>query len=186
MASTPAPAKPSAVPASLAPSPFIKVPRAPGAVPAAVFLRGQAAVDVLADARALAAISETAPALERYVLLRNSEVAAEAAGEELLLRNVSGDAAATIVAYGELTPELRTDTVRIEAARARLVLGAPDEAIQILGRLPRSSPRFREGMLLIGVAREAQGRRGEATKIYEHLAGGDDAVAAEAKARNGK
>jgi hypothetical protein len=160
--------------------------RAPGPLPKPGFLRGAIADDVLTDARALAASNEPPQALERYMLLRTSDRAGEAIGEELALRNRTADARGVVDAFASLDPELRTDAARIETARAHLTLSAPDQAVTVLARLGRGSERYREALLLVAVARDTQGRRAEATKLYEHLAAGNDAVATEAKLRRGK
>lgn len=154
--------------------------------PAAGFLTGAAALDVLEDARGLAAQGDNAPAIERYQRLLDSDQAEVAAEEALALLIRQGDHAGAAALGDGLATELRSDAVRCLHGRALITLGRADQALRAVAPIARSSPRAREALLIVARGREAQGRRGEATRLYAHLAEGDDAVAAEARQLLGK
>lgn len=156
------------------------------AAPAAGFLTGAAALDVLEDARGLAAQGDSTPAIERYQRLLDSDQAEVAAEEALALLLRQGDQAAAAALGDGLATELRSDAVRCLHGRALITLGRADQALRAVAPIARSSPRAREALLIVARGREAQGRRGEATRLYAHLAEGDDAVAAEARQLLGK
>lgn len=155
-------------------------------VPATGFLTGAAALDVLEDARGLAAQNDNAPAMERYQRLLDSDQAEAAAEEALALLLRQGDHAGAVVLGDRLPTELRSDAVRCLHGRALITLGRADQALRAVAPIARSSPRAREALLLVARSREAQGRRDEATRLYLHLAEGDDAMAAEARLLLGK
>jgi hypothetical protein len=154
--------------------------------PAAGFLTGAAALDVLEDARGLAAQGDSTPAVERYQRLLDSDQAEVAAEEALALLLHQGDQAAAVALGDGLATELRSDAVRCLHGRALITLGRADQALRAVAPIARSSPRAREALLIVARGREAQGRRGEATRLYAHLAEGGDAVAAEARQLLGK
>lgn len=158
----------------------------PVQAPGGAFLRGSAAQAQLDRAREQAASGAVDEAHASYLRALISELAPTAAEEDLGLLRGAGDAAAIAGVAESLPEELRTGLVRVEWGRALLALGRPAEAVAVLSLVARSSDQARPALLLLAQAREAQGRHGEATRIYDHLAQGDDSVAREARLLRGK
>ena len=150
------------------------------------FLSSPGADNQLTAARALRDGGDVDSALTIYLRLHDSTVAKTAVAEELAMLAKAGDAAAVVAIADALPPELRTDAARLEHGKALLEVGrAPDADAQLL-RVRKNSDQAREALLFIGKSAAAQGKTAVATKIYERLASGDDAVATEAKLLRGK
>jgi hypothetical protein len=156
---------------------------APTGVP---FLLGKAADDALAKARELRDAKEVDGAHSAYLRLQESSVAKVAVAEDLVMLRTAGDHAAVVGVAEGVEPQLRTDTVRLEHGKALLAIGKPADAEQVLRTVRKGADEAREALLFIGKAAFAQGKIAVSTKIYEKLAAGDDAVAAEAKLLRGK
>ena len=150
------------------------------------FLAGAAAEDLLTDARGLAKIGDVDGSLERYLRLLDSVQARTAAEEALVLLREAGDSAAVAALAAQLAPELRSEAVRVEQGRALLAMGRAAEAIAAVGRVPAHSPHARIATLIIADACQEQGRQAQATRLYEHLAAGEDDIATQARQRLGK
>lgn len=150
------------------------------------FLANPGAENQLTAARALRDGGEVDSALTIYLRLHDSAVAKTAVGEELAMLAKAGDAAAVVAISDALPPELRTDAVRLAHGKALLAVGRATDADAQLLRVRKGSDESREALLFIGKSAAAQGKTAIATKIYEKLATGDDAVATEAKLLRGK
>ena len=150
------------------------------------FLSGSGANNQLTAARALRDDGNIDGALSLYLRLHDSTVAKTAVAEELAMLAKAGDAAAVVAIGDALPPELRTDAARLEHGKALLALGrASDADVQLL-RVRKGSEEARMALLYLGKSAAAQGKTAVATKLYERLATGDDAVATEAKLLRGK
>jgi len=150
------------------------------------FLSSPGADNQLTAARALRDGGDVDSALTIYLRLHDSTVAKTAVAEELVMLAKAGDAAAVVAIADSLPPELRTDAVRLEHGKALLAVGRATDADAQLLRVRKNADEAREALLYIGKSAAAQGKNAVATKIYERLASGDDAVAAEAKLLRGK
>ena len=150
------------------------------------FLTGQAAEDQLGHARDLRDAKDIDGAHAVYLRLQDSTVAKIAVAEDLSMLASVGDHAAVATIAESLRPELRTDAVRLLHGKALLLLGKPAEAEKTLLGVRKGSDESREALLFIGKASFAQGKTAIATKIYEKLATGSDAIAEEAKLLRGK
>ena len=150
------------------------------------FLSSPGADNQLTAARALRDGGDVDSALTIYLRLHDSTVAKTAVSEELAMLAKAGDAAAVVAIADGLPPELRTDAARLEHGKALLAVGRATDADAQLLRVRKNSDQAREALLFIGKSAAAQGKNAVATKIYERLASGDDAVAAEAKLLRGK
>ena len=150
------------------------------------FLSSPGADNQLTAARALRDGGDVDSALTIYLRLHDSTVAKTAVAEELAMLAKAGDAAAVVAIADGLPPELRTDAARLEHGKALLAVGRATDADAQLLRVRKNSDQAREALLFIGKSAAAQGKTAVATKIYERLASGDDAVAAEAKLLRGK
>ncbi len=179
--------------ATPAPTPAVSGPVASSTTDRAVmpptgttFLAGEKADSALAEARKLAEAKDVDGAHTIYLRLQDSAVARQAVAEDLAMLRTAGDAAAVVGIAEGLRTELRTDTVRLEQGKAQLAMGRAAEAEQVLRTVRKGSDEAREALLSIGKAAFAQGKIAISTKIYEKLAAGDDAIAAEAKLLRGK
>lgn len=150
------------------------------------FLSSPGADHQLTAARALRDGGDVDSALTIYLRLHDSTVAKSAVAEELAMLAKAGDAAAVVAIADALPPELRTDAVRLEHGKALLAVGRATDADAQLLRVRKNADEAREALLYIGKSAAAQGKNAVATRIYERLASGDDAVAAEAKLLRGK
>ena len=150
------------------------------------FLSSPGADNQLTAARALRDGGDVDSALTIYLRLHDSTVAKTAVAEELAMLAKAGDAAAVVAIADTLPPELRTDAARLEHGKALLAVGRATDADAQLLRVRKNSDEAREALLYIGKSAAAQGKNAVATKIYERLASGDDAVATEAKLLRGK
>ena len=150
------------------------------------FLAGQAAEDQLGHARDLRDAKDLDGAHAVYLRLQDSTVAKIAVAEDLLMLANAGDHAAVATIAESLRPELRTDAVRLQQGKSLILLGKPAEAEQALLGVRKGADEAREALLYIGKASFAQGKTAIATKIYEKLATGTDAIAEEAKLLRGK
>lgn len=181
----------SAEPAKAAPpTPVATAPttttRAVSAPAGGAFLAGAAAETELDKARDLRDGLNTDEAHAIYLRLQDSSVAKTAAAEDVVMLGAAGDHAAVAGVVDGLRPELRTDTVRLQHGKSLLALGRPGDAEQTLVKVRKGSEEAREALLNLGKAAFAQGKIAISTRIYEKLATGDDAVAAEAKLLRGK
>ena len=140
----------------------------------------------LTAARTLRDGGDIDSALSIYLRLHDSSVAKTAVAEELVMLAKAGDAAAVVAIADALAPELRTDAARLEHGKALLAVGRAIDADAQLLRVRKGADEAREALLYIGKSAAIQGKTAVATKIYEKLAIGDDAVAAEAKLLRGK
>ncbi len=150
------------------------------------FLTGAAADEQLAKARSLRDALDLDNAHDVYLRLQNSSVAKTAVAEDLNLLYAAADHAAVVAISDNLRPELRSDTVRLVQGKSLLAVGRAAEAEQTLLKVSKGREESREALLYIGKAAFAQGKVALSTKIYEKLAQGEDAVAAEAKLLRGK
>ena len=121
-------------------------------------------------------------ALAQYLRLHRSSVAKAAIEDELSLLRRVRDHATIIAIVEQLPPELRTDAARLHAARASLQLGDAESAAAWAAKVRTGSSEAREGMLVLGQALKALGRGAEARRIFDQLAGGNDEIAAQARA----
>ena len=150
------------------------------------FLSSPGADNQLTAARALRDGGDVDSALTIYLRLHDSTVAKTAVAEELAMLAKAGDPAAVVAIADALPPELRTDAARLEHGKALLAVGRATDADAQLLRVRKNADEAREALLYIGKSAAAQGKNAVATKIYERLASGDDAVATEAKLLRGK
>ncbi len=150
------------------------------------FLASPGADNQLTAARALRDGGDIDSALSIYLRLHDSSVAKTAVAEELVMLAKAGDAAAVVAIADALAPELRTDAARLEHGKALLAVGRATDADAQLLRVRKGADEAREALLYIGKSAAIQGKTAVATKIYEKLATGDDAVATEAKLLRGK
>jgi hypothetical protein len=150
------------------------------------FLSSPGADNQLTAARALRDDGNVDGALSLYLRLHDSTVSKTAVAEELAMLAKAGDAAAVVAIGDALPPELRTDAARLEHGKALLALGRASDADAQLMRVRKGSEEARMALLYLGKSAAAQGKTAVATKIYERLATGDDAVATEAKLLRGK
>lgn len=191
-AATPAAAgeKPAEPAKSTPPAPVATAPatttRPVSAPTGGAFLAGTAAEAELDKARDLRDALNTDEAHATYLRLQDSTVAKTATAEDVVMLGAAGDHAAVAGVVDNLRPELRTDTVRLQHGKSLLALGRPADAEQTLVKVRKGSDEAREALLNLGKAAFAQGKIAISTKIYEKLAAGDDAVAAEAKLLRGK
>ena len=160
--------------------------RATSAPTGGAFLSGAAADAELDKARDLRDALNTDEAHAIYLRLQDSSVAKTAAAEDVVMLGAAGDHAAVAGIVDNLRPELRTDTVRLQHGKSLLALGRPADAEQTLLKVRKGSDEAREALLNLGKAAFAQGKNAISTRIYEKLATGNDAVAAEAKLLRGK
>lgn len=150
--------------------------------PAVPYLVGAAAEAVLEQARHAALGGDTEIALATYLRLHRSSVAKTALAEQLGLLRGLGDHRTIIGIAGAVPPELRTDAVRLHAARAQLALGDAAASAAWAAGVRAGAEEAREAMLVLAKALAAQGRPADARRILDQLATGDDAVAAQARA----
>jgi len=147
---------------------------------------GSEAEVTLANARDLARSGDRDGALGLYLLLHRSDQARTSVPEELALLRSMDEHRTIVGIVDNLDPEFISDQARIEQARALLATTQPQRVPAAVARVAKGSPQAREAMLLVGRSLEAQGKPAAATRLYDYLAKGDDAVAREAKAARGK
>jgi len=152
----------------------------------APFMLGSEAEVTLANARDLARSGDRDGALGLYLLLHRSDQARTSVPEELALLRSMDEHRTIVGIVDNLDPEFISDQARIEQARALLATTQPQRVPAAVARVAKGSPQAREAMLLVGRSLEAQGKPAAATRLYDYLAKGDDAVAREAKAARGK
>jgi hypothetical protein len=148
----------------------------------APFLTGAAADSALDAARQADSSGDVEAALGQYLRLHRSSVAKTAISEELALLRRLGDHATIVGIVNALPPELRTDDARLHAARASLARGDNAGAAAWAAKVRASADEAREALLVLGRALKADGRATDARRVFDRLAGGNDEIAAQARA----
>lgn len=144
-------------------------------------LHPEIAERTLADARWLAREGHVDDACDVYDRLRLSPLAKAALLEEVQLLNRNQRPRDALRAGANASPELVSDTLRLELAKALLATGRPAEALDMLSEVNSRSPESRDALLLIGRAYAVQGKAAEARRIFTYLADGGDGVAESAR-----
>ncbi len=157
-------------------------PRATVVDPSVPFLTGGAASAALEAARRSDTDGDVNNALDQYLRLHRSSVAKAALEDELALLRRVGDHATIIAIANQLPPELRTDGVRLHAARASLAEGDHAAAVTWAANVRASADEAREATMILAKALKAQGRDADAKRLFGQLANGNDDVAAQARA----
>ncbi len=147
------------------------------------YIPNPAAGDLLNQANAKAAAGDRIGAVTIYRRLRDSSVADAAVAAELGLLWSTGANQAILDTADGLPPELSSDTVRLYRGRALVALGKQDEAITALKSVRAGAPEAREALFLIGKCFKNQGKTTQATRIFTHLAQGNDDIAKQAQAQ---
>jgi hypothetical protein len=150
--------------------------------PGVPFLTGGAASVALEAARRADTEGDVEGALGQYLRLHRSSVAKAALEDELALLRRVLDHATIIAIANQLPPELRTDGVRLHAARASLAQGDHAAAVAWAAKVRASADEAQESMLILGKGLKGLGRDAEAKRIFSQLAGGSDDIAAQARA----
>jgi hypothetical protein len=149
---------------------------------AAPYLTGAAADSALEAARQSDSSGDVDAALGQYLRLHRSSVAKTAISEELALLRRIGDHATIVGIVSNLPPELRTDDARLHAARASLARGDNAAAAAWAAKVRANADEAREALLVLGRALKADGRATDARRVFDRLAGGNDEIAAQARA----
>jgi hypothetical protein len=152
----------------------------------APFVFGEAARDLLEEARSLAAHGDPVQTLRRYLRLHRSDVAKRAVSEELAFARGLGAWATVIGIVENLPPELVTDAARVEHGRALIAIGRDQDAISVLSAVSTRSYDARPAMLHLARAMNNLGKTDQAKRIFEHLAKGEDEAAAAARGELGR
>lgn len=164
-------------------APAVPASRRPTAVdPDAPYLTGSEASAELARARQLEQGSDVDAALASYLRLHRSSVAKSALADELALLRRVGDNQTIVGIANALPAELRTDLVRLHAARAAYALGDNAAAAAWASKVRASATEAREAMLVLARAIKALGKTSDARRLLDQLAAGSDDVAAQARA----
>jgi hypothetical protein len=156
--------------------------RATAVDPGVSFLTGGEASAALERARRAELDRDVDSALDQYLRLHRSSVAKAAIEDELSLLRRIGDNATILGIVEQLPPELRTDAARLHAARASLKQGDATASAAWASKVRASASEAREAMLVLGQALKVMGRDSEARRVFDKLAGGNDEVAAQARA----
>lgn len=168
-AGAPAPARPTG-------------PRAIAVDASVPYATGATAEGLLREARDLEGAGRVDEAHDQYLRLQRSSEAKTALADHLAMLRRFGDHATIVGIVAGLPPELRTDDARLHAARANLRLGDHAAAASAAASVRASAPEAREALLVLGLALKAQGRNAEARRVLDRLAGGNDEIAAQARA----
>jgi len=164
-----------------APATFAAGARNTVADPGSPFLTGSDASAALDKARQADTDGNVDGALAQYLRLHRSSVAKAALEDEMNLLTRVGDNASIIAIANGLPPELRTDGVRLHAARASLRVNDNEAAAAWASKVRASTDEARPAMLVLGNALKALGRNAEAKRLFEKLAKGNDEIAAQAR-----
>lgn len=148
----------------------------------AEYMHPDVAERTLDDARWLAREGNIDDACEVYERLRLSPAAKTALLEEVRLLNRNQRPRDALRISALATPELVSDTLRLELGKAMLATGRHADALGVLSEVNGRAPESREALLLIGRAYAAQGKTTEAGRVFSHLAKGGDEVAESARA----
>lgn len=144
-------------------------------------LHPEIAERTLTDARWLAREGHVDDACDVYDRLRLSPLAKTALLEEVQLLNRNQRPRDALRVGAKASPELVSDTLRLELGKALLASGRPADALSMLGEVNSRSAESRDALLLIGHAYALQGKADEARRVFTHLANGGDGVADSAR-----
>jgi hypothetical protein len=157
-------------------------PRAVAVDASVPYATGATAENLLREARDLEGNGRFDEAHDQYLRLQRSSEAKTALADHLAMLRRLGDHATIVGVFAGLPPELRTDDARLHAARANLRLGDHAAAASAAASVRASAAEAREALLVLGLSLKAQGRAAEARRVFDRLAGGNDEIAAQARA----
>jgi hypothetical protein len=140
----------------------------------------------LADARILASLGNLDDACDVYERLYYTSLGRTALYEQVKLLLAQDRPRDAITAISGAPVEVVSDAIRLDHGRILLQLERPAEVEAALAAVRGGGPQSRPALLLLAKAYRALGREQEARRAFEHLARGDDGVAAEARALAGR
>jgi hypothetical protein len=176
--------------ATAAPAPAATAPTAPTdgrrAPPPSRPVRLADEAKTLADARILASLGNLDDACDVYERLYYTSLGRTALYEQVKLLLAQDRPRDAITAISGAPVEVVSDAIRLDHGRILLQLERPAEVEAALAAVRGGGPQSRPALLLLAKAYRALGREQEARRAFEHLARGDDGVAAEARALAGR